>query len=208
MINFAGMKAEESKSADFGQLPVGAYVGKCLKAEVTGSAPDQSLVLYLDVTEGEFANFFMNKFTAQKSSGSQYEVTYKGTYRLRIPNPDNKNAQYPETDLRRFNDMIAKFQNNNNGVVLYGPNGFDEQKLKGLSIGFSTQEDKYNGNSFTRIGRLENIDEVRGGTVRVMQPRRRSGDANDTMPPAVPQPAAPVDPQSGFYAVETDELPF
>lgn len=207
MINFAGMKAEESKSADFGQLPVGSYVGKCLKAEVTGSAPDQSLVLYLDVTEGEFANFFMNKFTAQKSSGSQYEVTYKGTYRLRIPNPDNKNAQYPETDLRRFNDMIAKFQNNNGGIQLFGQNGFDEQKLKGLAIGFSTQEDSYNGNSFTRIGRLENVDEVRGGTVRIMQPRKRN-DASQTgtVAPAVPQPA--VDQQSGFFAVETEELPF
>ena len=34
MIQYEGMKAEESKSEGFGQLPVGAYVGVCLDARV------------------------------------------------------------------------------------------------------------------------------------------------------------------------------
>ena len=205
MIQYAGMKAEESRNDNFGQLPVGAYVGKTLKTEITGSAPDQSLVIYMDVAEGEYESFFMKKFDAQKKAGSQYgEVKFKGTYRLRIPNPENKNAQYPETDLRRFNDMIAKYQNSNPGITLFDQNGFNEQRLKGLLVGFSTQEDSYNGNAFTRIVRLENVDDVRNGSVRPLQPRRRgndagTGDANDT---------PYIDPQSGFVGVETDELPF
>lgn len=205
MINYAGMKAEESNGNDFGQLPVGAYVAKCLKTEITGSAPDQSLVLYLDPCEGEYEGFFMKKFNAQKKAGSQFgDVKFKGIYRLRIPNPDNKNARYPETDMRRFNDMIARFQNSNPGIELFNQNGFNEQRLKGLLVGISMQEDVYNGNTFTRIGKLENVEEVRSGSVRPLQPRRRgndagTGDANDT---------PYIDPQSGFVGVETDELPF
>ena len=209
MINYAGMKAEESKSDNFGQLPVGAYVGKTLKTEITGSAPDQSLVIYMDVAEGEYESFFMKKFDAQKKAGSQYgEVKFKGTYRLRIPNPENKKAQYPETDMRRFNDMIAKYQNSNPGITLYDQNGFNEQRLKGLLVGFSTLEDSYNGSSFTRIGRLENVDDVRNGNVRPMEARRRNeaGDANDSA--FIAPPAPTIDPQSGFIGVETDELPF
>lgn len=206
MINFAGMKAEESNGNDFGQLPVGAYVAKTLKVELTGSAPDQSLVLYLDVSEGEYERFFMKKFDAQKKAGSQYgEVKFKGIYRLRIPNPENTAAQYPETDMRRFNDMIAKYQNSNPGIELYNVNGLNEQRLVGLLVGINMQEDSYNGNTFTRIGKLENVEDVRIGKVRPMQPRRRSGgDADDSA--FIPAPT--VDQQGGFTAVETDELPF
>jgi len=201
MINYAGMKSEENSGSDFGQLPVGAYLGYVIDAKVEGLKPDQSLVLAIDVAEGEYKDFFMNKLAAQKKAGSQYEVKYKGTYRLRIPNPDNKKAMYPQTDLKRMNDMIFRFEKSNPGFHWDG----DEQKLKGLQVGFSMQEDEYNGNTFTRIGRLDTYQDVQAGLVKAMKPRKRSGDANDSafLPP---MPAA--DPQTGFTPVELDSLPF
>ena len=60
------------------------------------------------------------------------------------------------------------------------------------------QEDEFNGSKFTRIGRLEIAQDVQKGLIKAMKPRERKGDAYEP----------PVDPQSGFTAVETDELPF
>lgn len=207
MIQYEGMKAEESKSTDFGQLPVGAYVGKVISAKIDGFAPDQSLVLALDVIEGEYTGFYMNKYNASKKAGSKYgEIKYKGTYRLRIPNPQNKNAMYPESDVSRMNDMIFRFEKSNPGFHW----DCDEKKLAGLIVGFRTQEDEYNGNTFTRIGGLATADDVRQGLVKGMSPRKRQA-TQDPMMPTVPTPSpipAPVDSQTGMPVVDTDELPF
>jgi len=196
MIRYEGMKAEENNSgAKF--LPVGAYVGKVIDARITGKAPDQQLELALDVSEGPFMNFYMNKFMAAKNRDSQYEVKYKGVLRLRIPNDENKKARYPESDKRRFNDMIYRFEASNEGYHFDG----NESSLKGLTVGFSTQEDSFNGATFTRIGRLETADDVRNGACRQMEPRHREGEENPTTAPMVDQ-------RSGMPVVNTEKLPW
>ena len=206
MIKYEGMKAEESSGGNnMGQLPVGAYVGYCSGARIDGKAPDQSLILALDVLEGKYKDFYHKKFNAAKESGSKYgDPKYKGTFRLRIPNPDNPNAQYPELDKRQMNDMIFRFEQSNPGFHWDG----DENKLRGLSIGFSTQEDSYNGNTFTRIGRLESVDAVKAGTVTPMRPRRRKGADAGTDPMSLPPSQVPTDPISGLPIVEDEPLPF
>ena len=196
MIQYEGMKAEENRSDSYGQLPAGPYVGKVLKVEIVGDRPNQSLILSLDVADGEYQNFYINKFLAAKAAGSKFgEVKYKGTYRLRIPNKDNTKDEYPETTLKRFNDMIFRFEKSNNGYHWDG----DEQKLVNLTVGFSVQDDSYNGNAFTRIARLDNAQDVRDGKVKTMRPRQRKGEADDSQY---------IDPQTGFVGVETVELPF
>ena len=197
MIRYDGMKAEEMKGNGGGQLPVGPYVAICLGAKIEGKAPDQTLVLALDVKEGEYKNFFTNKLQEAKKNGSKYgEPKFKGTYRLRIPNPENTKALYPETDIARMNDMIYRFEKSNPTFHW----DCDEQKLPGLTVGINMQEDTYNGNTFTRIGRLEIADDVRKGLIKAMSPRKRKE-----------QTQAPVqnDVFGGFTPVDPgDELPF
>ena len=192
MIKYNGMKSEAS-SGNVGQLPAGPYVAKVLKIEVWGDAPDQQLVLKVDVDEGPFKDFFMNKFKAQSSKNMQYEVKFKGVYKLRIPNPDNKSALYPESDIRKMNDLIYRFEQSNPGFHWDG----DEQKLKGLAVGINMVEDEFNGNAFTKIGRLEIVQDVRSGLVKPMKPRERKEE-----------PAATDGVPSGFTPVELDQLPF
>ena len=72
-----------------------------------------------------------------------------------------------------------------------------EQELVGKYIGINMQEAEYNGNKFTRIGRLEIVDDVRRGIAKTMQPRQPRGDADDSKFV-----------QQGFTAVEVDSLPF
>lgn len=188
MINFEGMKAEESKTK-FDPLPAGPYIGTIKDARVDGKAPDQSLILRLDVTEGDYAAYFTLRYRHDKDNEGSYPAKYKGDFRIRIPNRDNPNARYPESDKRRFNDAMYRIEQSNPGYRWDG----DETKLKGKEIGFSMQDDEYNGNPFTRIARLEIVGDVQKGLVKVMPPRKRRE-------PEVPQ---------GFTQVEDDsEIPF
>lgn len=200
MIRYNGMKAEENGNERNNQLPVGAYVCQVLDAQIVGHEPDQRLAVIFEIYEGEFKGWYMAKYKAQKERGSNYEIKYKGVLRLRIPNSDNKMAQYPESDQRRFNDMIARFQNSNPGAEFYSDAGFDETKLKGKLIGISVAEDEYNGASFTKPVRFENVDDVRQGLVKPIERR---------VPDPTPAPTAPiVDQRSGMQKVQLEKLPW
>ena len=197
MIKYQGMKAEESSGKRNNQLPVGAYVCQVLDAKIEGTEPDQRLAVVFEIYEGEYKGWYMQKYKAQKERGSNYEIKYKGVLRLRIPNPDNKKAQYPESDQRRFNDMIARFQNSNPNTEFYTEAGFDENLLKGKLIGISVAEDEYNGATFTKPVRFENVDDVRQGLVKPIE--RKTED---------PTPAPMVDQRSNMQVVNTEQLPW
>ena len=97
MIKYSGMKAEESNGF-VKHLPAGPYVARIKAAKVDGQEPDQTLIIRLDVCEGPHADYFMNRYKADDERyrrGGQYEPKYKGDYRLRIPNKNNPNSQYP-----------------------------------------------------------------------------------------------------------------
>ena len=198
MIVFKGMKAEE-KTNSGKNLPAGAYVCQILDGKVEGDYPDQRLAVVFEIYEGPYKGFYMKKFQAQKERGSNYEIKYKGVIRMRIPNPENKKAQYPESDQRNFNDLIAKLQNSNPNTEFYSENGFDETLMKGKFIGVSVVDSEYNGASFTKPVRFENVDDVRNGTVTPPKPR---GDQEN------PTTAPMMDQRSGMQVVNTEQLPW
>ena len=195
-------KAQSNKTA---QLPVGAYVAKIKAVKIEGQEPDQRLVLRVDVCEGPHTDYFLNRYNQDlqrhEQRKSKFEPKYKGDYRIRIPNDDNKKAMYPDSDRKRFGDMIFRIEESNPGYHW----DWNENGLKGLLVGINVREAEYNGSTFTEIGGLEIVSEVRAGTVRPMPPRGKRGDADDT------QFIAPkIDQQSGFQQVDVDgdELPF
>lgn len=197
MIKYNGMKAEVRTGA-VKQLPAGPYVAKVLSVQIEGREPDQRLAVYLDIAEGEFKDFWMKKYRAQKDrETADRKVTYKGILRIRIPNPDNKNAMYPEKDIANFNDMIGRFQASNPGFEWDG----EETKLAGLLIGISVQEDSYNGYPFTKPVRFEIVDDVREGKVPVMAPKNREDEPDPTTAPMMDQ-------RSGMQVVNTENLPW
>ena len=72
--------------------------------------------------------------------------------------------------------------------------------MKGRMIGISVVEDEYNGNTFTKPFRLENVDDVREGRVPVLAKRERSEN------PTTPAPTM-TDQKSGMNIV-TENLPW
>ena len=193
MKAFSGFKAEASGRKP-NMLPAGAYVAKIKGVKIEGQEPDQQLVLRVDVEEGPYEKYFFKRFMADKER-SNYEPKYKGDFKIRIPNDENTKALYPETDLKRFNDAIYRIEQSNPGYHW----DWNENGLKGLLVGINMQPGEYNGYPFTKIGRLEIVDDVRAGNVQPMQAREQKGDADDS---------TFIDQQSGFTGVEVDTLPF
>ena len=191
MKAFDGFKSEAQNSKPR-MLPPGPYVAKIIAVKIDGKEPDQTLVLRVDICEGPYANYFVDRYNREKESG-KYEPRYKGDFKLRIPNENNTKALYPETDIRRFNDAIFRIEKSNEGYHW----DWDEQGLAGKIIGINMQLGEFNGSPYTRIGRLEIADDVRKGIVGEMKPREPRGDG-----------PAQTDQQSGMAKVDDPELPW
>lgn len=190
MKAFNGFKSEAS-NRKAKSLPAGAYVARIKAVKIDGAEPDQTLVIRLDVAEGEYIGYFLNRYNQEKET-SKFEPRYRGDFKIRIPN-DNSSSMYPDSDVRKFNDAIYRIEQSNPGYHW----DWNENGLVDKYVGINMQDAEFNGNPYTKIGRLEIAQDVRKGIVRPMQPAKPRGDA---------VPAA--DPQTGFTPVEVDSLPF
>lgn len=199
MKAFNGFKAEASNKGS-GQLPAGPYVAIIRAVKIDGQEPDQTLILRLDIAEGDYTDYYKKRYIADSErKNSKYPAKYKGDFRLRIPNPANKKALYPESDLNRFNDAMYRIEESNPGYHW----DWNEQGLVGKYVGLSVRQGTYNGSCYTKPARLEIAGDVRQGLIAVMPPMEPKSDAYE--PPVY---EAPVDQQTGFQQVDTDELPF
>lgn len=197
MKAFEGFKSERS-GGSYPMLPVGAYVCEIKNVKIEGVDPDQQMVLRLEIVEGDYTNYYTNRynFDVQRNASQQhYGTKYKGDFRLNIPNPANTKREHPEWDVSAFNNMVFCVESSNEGYKW----NWDEKTLKGKKVGINVRAGTYNGNPYTTIGKLEPVDDVRKGICKPMRPKA------DSNPPAAA--AAPADP-SGFTPIYTDELPF
>lgn len=195
MIKYDGMKAEATVLA-YPMLPEGGYVATVKNVKIDGTVPNQTLVIRVDVSEGEQAGYFKKRFDHDNANkNSRFHAKYKGDYRLRIPHEDS-DSQYPESDIRRFNDAIWRFEKSNPDFHWDG----DETKLIGKTIGINMQAGTYNDSPFTTIGRLEIADDVRRGSCGTMKPRKPAYSRDYQ---------AQKDAEAGFTPVEDDsDVPF
>ena len=168
---------EAKKSGGFVELPpAGAYVGKILDLKVEDSydKTHEQLVLMLDITEGEYANRYMEQYNDAKERFP--DTKYKGVLRITIP---EENDGEDKAWIRRvFEGNLWAIEQSNAGYAW----DWDEKKLKGKKVGFSVRKRFYTYNKkdreTTEIARLESIEEVQQGKVKPMQPRdNRTGDA-------------------------------
>ena len=190
MIKYDGMKAQPFSSA-YPMLPAGPYVAKVMAVNIDGSVPNQTLVLRMEIIEGEQKDYFRKKYEHDKESGGKFPPKYRGDFKLRVPHPDSS-SQYPESDRRKFEDAIWRIEQSNSGYHFDG----EEKGLVGKTVGISVQEGSYNDKPFTSIARLETVEDVREGRVKVMTPRKPAYSADHQ----APQPV--------YTPVEPDDIPF
>ena len=192
---FGNYKAEYQAGGNFEPLSPGAYVCSILGAKVEDTQYGQKLVFQVDVIEGEAAGYFQKRY--QAGAGGMYENKYKGVFRINVPTGDG--SERDGWSVNKFNSTMGAIEMSNPGFRF----DFDkpESQLKGKIVGINVREfdwekDGKSGTS-TEIGAFVPADDVRAGKVRLMKKRELSNRSEAT---------APV--ESGFMAVETDELPF
>ena len=188
-----GFKAEAPASG-YPMLPKGIYIAQVKGVKLEGNEPDQQLVIRVDITEGEHAGYYTNRYNTEKNNGGRFEARYKGDFVLQIPDKANLKREHYDWDLTKFNNAIWAFEDGNDGFHW----NWDETKLKGLKVGINVRAGVFNGNPYTKIGRLESVKAVMAGKVKVMkdiEPRNDTG-------------AAAAAGMPGFTIVEDEEIPF
>ena len=193
MKPFAEYKSEP-RQEKFPQLPAGAYVCTIQNVKEDGEYPDDSLVLRLEIAEGEYAGYYGKRYRhdEEASRTAGFKPRYKGDFRIRAPRAENPHIRNLEWAIRSFNNAIWSIEDSNEG---YHFDFGNVAALKGKQVGVSVREASFQGAAYTEIGRLESARQVRDGKVRPMRPREdRSGSA-----PAASSPAfTPVEPDDDF----------
>lgn len=178
MISYNGT-FEPHENTVVENLPVGAYIGKVVDAELkkiqSSNGDFERLELKLDVAEGEFKDHYTKQFESQSSG--QYPARYKGVIRFNIP---QVGSQYEHGQKKALEHLAWCLQDSNPKYKWDG----DESKIKGLKIGFSVRERDWlmerdgqiSYGTTTEIGRVESIKKVASGEVKPMK-RRELRDA-------------------------------
>ena len=210
MKQYKGFKSE-APAPKYPMLPAGTYVCGIKALKIEGTAPDQQLILRLDIIEGDYVGYYTKRYEHDSQNAGfnqQFQAKYKGDFKLQIPNDENATRQFPQSDEKKFNSAMHAIEHSNTTLK------FDWDKiwagdfafLKGKTVGINVYEDSYQDYPFTRIGRLEIADDVRKGIIETMKAPKRRDQPAGAPSPSVAAAAAP-DPY-GFTPVETDELPF
>ena len=178
-------------------LPAGVYEAIVKGARVEDTSwGSQRLILALDVNQGEHKGHYQNLFDWE-TKNSNYQPKWKGTLRQNIPTGDG--SEKDSWTQRSLEGMVWALEQSNPGYHW----DWDENKLKGLVVGINVRNKEWEYNDMTgwttEICRLESMDEVRAGKVKVAKDKPL---ANKT------EPTATTTEQGGFTAVETDDLPF
>lgn len=179
------------------KLPVGAYEVKIIRAEEQqGKDNSCALCLLFDIAEGEYKDFYMQKFNAEKKAYPD-NAKFKGVLRLWYPN----GGQYDESSEKRIKTALERIKQSNNLNIDFSKE-WDGAKLKGCKVGmvFREQEYDYNGNQGMtaqpyQIITLENLKE---GKFTIPNPKYLNGNAPKQVASAA----------SADELLDDDDLPF
>lgn len=115
------------------KMPVGGYVCRIVKSESSLNRYDEScLLLYLDVAEGDYTNYFGDIYKHRLARGeNKYPCIY--------------NQGMTAFTTRRFNQLINAIESSNAGYVSTCTQGadWDETELEGLLVGVVFREKEY-----------------------------------------------------------------
>lgn len=164
------------------KLPAGAYEVTFKRAEDT----DKAICLLFDISAGDFAGYFMEKFASDKKNYPD-NAKYKGVMRLWYPG-GNDTAESAEIKKRRNKTALELIKRENKLSVDYSKE-WDGAVMKGAKIGmiFQDKEYDYNGHhGYTaQPYGLISLEALRDGKYTIPEPKRlkassASADCDDS----------------------------
>ena len=171
MIDLKGYEtAATVMPGEFSKLPAGGYICRIINAHITNSkAGNPMLVLFTDIADGEFKNFFKTAADRVKAFYSETKWDNSAVYRQLVFATDGNVSRF-------FKGLLTCFEKSNQSFK-FNPRAFDEQKLNGLLIGFVFAEEEY----FRRDGSVGNrvvikfprtVDDIRNNNFSVPELKR------------------------------------
>ena len=151
------------------KLPAGAYEVTIKRAEDS----DNALCILFDISEGEYKDYFISKFNADKRSYPE-NAKFKGVLKLWYPN----GGEYDDNSKKRMKTTLKRIKEGNNLNVDFSKE-WDVAVLKGAKIGmiFRDQEYDYKGyHGFTaQPYSVISLEDLREGKFTIPQPQRLNG---------------------------------
>lgn len=167
------------------KLPAGGYVAKCIGAKVVtypgkdGNPDFEKLEIAVDIVEGEYANYYKDKYDSDTSENKKW----KGVCKLYIPTDDG--SEMDEYTKRRFKGMTQAFEDSNSGFHW----DWNEAKLKGLKVGILVRDKEWafeGRTGFTpEVISFTSVQNIHDGKFKVPNPKYLNGTV-----PAASEPVA------------------
>lgn len=171
-------------------LPAGGYVGEIKKAEVVEYSWGKKLVMSYDITEGDYAGFFMKDW----QNNANDDKKWRGNLSMNLPTDDG--SIQDSWKKRAIGNLAASLEESNPGYHW----DWDEKKLKGKKLGFLVREREWEMNGrtgwTTEACSCTDIETIRSGKFRV--PKART----------LPKSSAPAASTPDYSAVDESDLPF
>ena len=189
-------KYDDFKAAKTGNsrevLPAGGYVGEIKKAEVLKYSWGSKLVIAYDITEGEYAGFFMKDWQNNQNDDKKW----RGNLSMTLPMEDG--SEQDVWKKRAIGNLAASLEESNPGYHW----DWDETKLKCKKLGFLVREREWEMNGrtgwTTEACSCTDIESIRSGHFRIPKARPLAHAAAVSTAPASDYAAAASD----------DDLPF
>ena len=175
------------------RLPSGYYIGVIKNAEeVQNRNGGSRLEIAVEITEGEYRDYFTNDYRAQTRENKRW----RGVLPLFVPTDDG--SERDGWTKRAFKTAITAIEESNNGYHW----DWNEKALKGLKIGFAVRREEYEPDKWaTKVFRLVSLDAINGGKLKPVEDKPMKGSTS----------SAPVSAANNgdFVPVDDgDDLPF
>lgn len=177
--------------SDGERLPSGYYIGVIKNAEeVQNRNGGSRLEIAVEITEGDFANYFTNDYRTQTRENKRW----RGVLPLFVPTDDG--SERDGWTKRAFKTAISTIEESNSNYHW----DWNERGLKGLKVGFAVRHEEYEpGKWATKVFRLVSIDAINGGKLNPVEDKPMKGSASFTFTPAN---------NGDFTPVDNEDLPF
>lgn len=148
------------------QLPRGGYVCRIVGAKAEeNSDGNQYVKIAFDIAEGEYKDFFQDKF----DQNTNEDKKWSGVYTLNVPKDDG--TEKDTWTKRRFKTFTNALEDSNDGYHF----DWDEAKFKDKLVGmiFNYREYEFNGMTgmTPNVARVAAAEEIRKGDYKIPQDR-------------------------------------
>lgn len=186
-----------AKTGSYEKLPAGGYEAKIISAHLTPNSDDtQRLEIAVDITAGEFKDYFKKQFDSSTFEGKKW----KGVARFFLPVEDGSKKDNFKKRLLKAMTEALEFSNANYKW------DWDEKKLKGLKVGIMVRDKEYDYQGhygfFPEIFEFVDIKIIKNGEFSTPEPRYLNGKS-----PKYPNGAAPSEAIDGAPMPSDEDAP-